>query len=142
MTDWLSYGIGIGAIVIATAAIFLGWRWRRDDHSLLQETKVLVTALGPAVEGIETQIQKLRSDLKSTNRAVSSIQRAGGGGQFGATAQVVVGPPKPPSGIAARQIRLQQAQALKEQRFRWKQTKDLAKALRWVFERLDEDEED
>jgi hypothetical protein len=141
MSDWLGYGIGIGAAVIAAAAILLGWRWRRDDHSLLQETKVLVTALGPAVEGIEAQVQRLRSDLKSTNQAVSSIQRVGGGGQVGATTQIVNRPAQTLSGTSARQIRLQQAQALKEQKFRWKQTKDLAKAIRWVLERLDDDED-
>jgi hypothetical protein len=140
MTDWLSYAVGIGAVGVATLAIILAWRWRRDDRSLLQETKVLVEALAPAVEGIEAQVQKLQLYLKSTSRTLSSMPVARSGFQTAANTRMPVVPTPTRAAVSARQIRLQQAQALKEQRFRWQQTKDLARAIGWVLDRLNDEE--
>lgn len=142
LTDWFGYALGIAALAFAVVAILVAWRWRKSDHSLLSETQVLVKALGPAVQGIEAQIQTLRTDLKSTNQTLSSIQRVRSGGQIGPTPQLVVRPAATPAAVSARQLRLQQAQALKQQKFRWQQTKDLAKAIGWVLDRLDDEDEE
>lgn len=140
MTDWVGYGLEVAAVVIVIGAILVSWLWRRADRSLLSETKVLVEALGPAVQGIEGQVQKLRADQRSTADQVSAIQRASGSGTSRATVKAVAGPPTAPQAVVGRELRRQQAQVLKEQKFRWQQTKDLAKAIRWVLERLDEDD--
>jgi hypothetical protein len=55
--DWLGYALGIAGVAVAAFAWLLVWLWRRDDHALTAETKVLVTALGTAVDGIEAQFQ-------------------------------------------------------------------------------------
>lgn len=143
LTDWVGYGLAIGAILVSLVAIILTWYWRRDDHGLLAETKVIVEALGPAVQGIEAQVQELRSAQRTTNAAVSSLQQARGLGQFSSAVRAEARSAPSPAAISAREVRRQQSLALKAQKFRWQQTKDLAKAVRWVLDKLDsgDDEE-